>query len=151
MERTIIKASWEAMGAMGRSAWFCLQRSRTEGSDGGAGAGAGAAEDGMADNEIISNIRGLLHARHCSACFAHINSVNSQLPYDMGILLFLFYKGENWVMQRLSKLPKIVTVSSGDYLLFLGFLDQKQQQEDWQRTGLLLLPNPTFPSPPPEL
>lgn len=32
-------------------------------------------EDGD-DNDIISSIQGLLYARHCSGCFAHIKSLN---------------------------------------------------------------------------
>ena len=40
----------------------------------GSGLGDGDAEDEDGD-DIISNVWGLLHARHCSGCFAHINSI----------------------------------------------------------------------------
>lgn len=70
-------------------ACLILPVGRQEGSD--QGADAGDAEDEDADDNSISNIRGLLQVRHCSGCLHILSHSILTSPIEVG-LLFLFYK-----------------------------------------------------------
>lgn len=69
-------------------------------------------EEEYDDNDTISNIQCLPCARHCSRRFAHVKSLNPHNHHmRSGLLLFPFYRWENWGTQRLDKLLKIGPVS----------------------------------------